>query len=122
MGENGFSGWAIVELFGHNRIAGEISEQEIAGASFVRVDVPAVGSQPAFTKYYHPSAVYAITPTDERTATVAAEHFLCRPIDRWSLPDPRALPGPDDDGTCPECGAPMVSRYCDECGFLSDSE
>ena len=35
---NGF--WAIVEIFGHQRIAGFLSEQTIGGQSFVRVDVP----------------------------------------------------------------------------------
>jgi hypothetical protein len=34
--------WAIVELFGHQRIAGVITEQQLGGASFVRVDVPEV--------------------------------------------------------------------------------
>ena len=32
--------WAIVELFGHQRIAGKISEHAVGGCSFVRIDVP----------------------------------------------------------------------------------
>lgn len=35
--------WAIVELFGHKVIAGEISEVDVAGTQMLRVDVPAVG-------------------------------------------------------------------------------
>jgi hypothetical protein len=128
MSENGFTGWAIVELFGHNRIAGEISEQEIAGSSFLRVDVPAVRDQPAFTKFYHPSAVYAITPTSEQTALAAVAHFLARPIERWLLPDPKPLPmdddvpDPDDDDDdpnfddCPQCGRQLdIDGLCPYC-------
>jgi len=34
--------WAIVEIFGHQRFAGQISEQPIAGDKLVRVEVPPV--------------------------------------------------------------------------------
>jgi hypothetical protein len=33
-----FSEWAIIELFGHQRIAGRVSEQTIGGCAFVRDD------------------------------------------------------------------------------------
>lgn len=35
-----FEGWAILELMGHRRLAGHISEAQIGGASFIRIDVP----------------------------------------------------------------------------------
>lgn len=41
-----FEQWAIVDLFGHTRIAGKVSEQVIGGCSFVRVDVPERGDGP----------------------------------------------------------------------------
>ena len=31
--------WAIVELMGHQRIAGKVSEETIGGAALLRVDV-----------------------------------------------------------------------------------
>lgn len=34
--------WAVVEIFGHQRYAGQVSEQPIAGDKLVRVDVPAI--------------------------------------------------------------------------------
>lgn len=81
----GFESFCIVELMGHARIAGKVSEQVIAGTAMLRVDVPKTGRKEAFTKYYSPSAVYSITPTDEATAQRAAEAFDEAPIQPWIL-------------------------------------
>jgi hypothetical protein len=35
-----FAQWVILELLGHRRLAGFLTEQQIAGASFLRIDVP----------------------------------------------------------------------------------
>jgi len=79
-----FEQWAIVELFGHNRIAGMVTEQTIGGCSFVRIDVPPIENRSGFTKLYGQGAIYAITFTDEETATAAAKSFAPRPIDAWT--------------------------------------
>lgn len=63
---------ALVELFGHQRIAGKVSEQVIAGTGFIRVDVPATSQKAAYTRFYNPSAVYGITPVDEAAALLLA--------------------------------------------------
>lgn len=93
-----FEGWAIVELFGHQQIAGLLSEQSIGGAAFVRVDVPQVGDNPGFTKFFGGSAVYAITPTTEEVATVAAGKLEIRPVSPWIVPVAKQLPGPVVEG------------------------
>ena len=80
-----FETFAIVELFGHSIIAGKVSEQVIGGASFVRVDVPAVDSTEAYTKFYGSGAIYCITPTDENTAMRAAQGLRQKPVDVWKL-------------------------------------
>lgn len=36
-----FDSWAILELMGHVRLAGRVSETMIAGAPMLRLDVPA---------------------------------------------------------------------------------
>ncbi len=36
-----FSGWAILELMGHRRLAGYVTETELAGQGVLRLDVPA---------------------------------------------------------------------------------
>jgi len=35
-----FEEWALLELFGHQRLAGRVTGTAARGASFVRVDVP----------------------------------------------------------------------------------
>jgi len=97
--QTSLNGWAIIELFGHNMIAGEIAEQTIAGAAFLRVDVPPCNGQPAFTKFFGGAAIYAITPTDEITAGRAAANLAVRPVNVWTVPDGRReLPAPTIEG------------------------
>jgi hypothetical protein len=78
-----FETWAIVELFGHNQLAGKVTEQVIAGQSFVRIDVPKTSQCPEFTKYHLPSAVYGLTPVEEDYATRMAERIAAQPINDY---------------------------------------
>ena len=77
--------WAIVELFGHNVIAGELGEETLGPEVFLRVDVPGIGGNTPFTKYYGKGAVYSITPTDEDTARAAIVGLAPKPIEVWKL-------------------------------------
>lgn len=78
-----FKGWAIIELMGHRRLAGHVQEATIAGASFLRLDVP---SDPPATQFYSPGSVYCITPTTEETARAVAKGSSVAPVQRWELP------------------------------------
>lgn len=80
-----FEEWAIVELFGHQRIAGRVSEQTVGGCAFVRVDVPALDNSQGLTKLYGQGAIYAMTIVDEQTARLAARACMAAPMDRWSV-------------------------------------
>jgi hypothetical protein len=84
-GKKQFEEWAIIELFGHQKIAGRVSEQQIGGCSFVRVDVPKTQNVPAFSRLFGNGAIYSITVTDERSATMAAQMFTPEPMDRWTV-------------------------------------
>lgn len=90
--------YAIVELFGHARIAGRICEQTIGGQSFVRIDVPQVDYEDsdlaggkatiaAHTRSFGPGAIYSINWCDERAARLAAQAIKHRPIQRYALRD-----------------------------------
>ncbi|MGI5223553.1 hypothetical protein [Actinoallomurus sp. CA-142502] len=80
--ESVFAEWAILELLGHRRLAGRVTEAQIAGASFLRIDVP---SEPPATQFYAPGAVYAITPTTEEIARAVARRYAPAPVQRYEL-------------------------------------
>lgn len=94
--DTGFEGWAILELFGHKRMAGFVSSQQVAGGALVRIDVPATeptregehaGPTPAYTKLVGLAAIYGITPCTEDLARRAA-----REIEKYNNPLPLSLP------------------------------
>jgi hypothetical protein len=82
-----FEEWAVLELFGHQRLAGLVTEVQLGGASFVRVDVPKDGSKKGWklTKMYNPSAIYSIAPVTEATARLVAASVAGEPVTRWDV-------------------------------------
>lgn len=80
-----FDLWCLVELFGHAKIAGRCTEQNIAGTNMLRVDVPETAAQPAFTRFFGSSAIYSINPIDEDSCKHMAEQLQVRPIDSWNV-------------------------------------
>ena len=76
---------AIVELFGHQRMAGKVTDQSVGGASFIRIDVPETKTQPSFTRIVNPSAVYAINPVTEEVMMQLAENITSKPISAWDI-------------------------------------
>lgn len=120
--ENGFSCWAIVEVMGHHRFAGHVSETTIAGAGFVRLDVPESGTAQAFSKLFAPASLYAITPVSEAVARELAAGFRAAPVNEWDLPRLRA-PEPRKDEPvaervrgCRLCEYPAPDAFCARCG------
>ena len=89
--ETKFDSWAVVELFGHQQIAGRVTEASIGGCSFLRVDVPdqpalekrgyydAAPALPAYTLYFGQGAIYAMTPCTEAAARVVAARIRAVP-------------------------------------------
>lgn len=82
-----FETWAIVEIMGHHRYAGYVTEQVIAGGSFLRVDVPEFDGRPAFTKLFGTSSIYGITPVAESVARAMAQQLDQQPVTVWDLPN-----------------------------------
>jgi hypothetical protein len=80
-----FDIWCMVELFGHSKIAGRCTEQNIAGTNMLRVDVPETSKQPAFTRFFGSGAIYAINPIDEETARFYANKLEISPIQSYNI-------------------------------------
>jgi hypothetical protein len=94
-----FDQWALIELFGHQRIVGKVTEATIGGCAFLRVDVPASETESAYTKYYGNGAIYSMTPIAENIAMGLLERIRPRPMSVYDLPQlsNRRDDGEDDD-------------------------
>ena len=80
-----FAEWAIVDVMGHQRYIGLVTEQVVAGQGFVRVDIPKTDKQPAWTKLIGTGSIYAITPVSEEVAKAMAKHNETAPVKAYEL-------------------------------------
>lgn len=112
-----FDEWAIVEIMGHKRFAGRVTEQSLGGVSFVRIDVPLViGSDgqtlPPFTKLFGAASIYCISPCTEETARLFACQLRAESFSRYEAPRlPAPTPAPERD---PEWDADNDDLEADE--------
>ena len=104
MNDEKFDSWAVVEVFGHSRFAGRVTEQAIGGCAFVRIDVPELladghyEARPGFTKLFTQGAIFSITPCTEETARRAASQFRSAAMTCVDLVATRQIARvPDDD-------------------------
>lgn len=120
--------WCLVELMGHRRVAGYVREVTVAGAGFLRIDIPgdddpAGSGRLGATQLVSPTSVYAIHPTTEDVARAMADDWHHEPVQRWELPAAvtaltgRAA-GPDlDDTDEADFDSDYDSDYDDEAGL-----
>ena len=90
-----FDSWAILELMGHRRLAGKVTEATIGGGAFIRIDCP--GKEKETTQYYAPGAVYCITPTTEEIARKFAEYYEPQPVHPFEIARPMITGLEEDD-------------------------
>ena len=114
--KDGLNCWALVELFGHQKIVGVASETTIAGGAFLRVDVPAVEGEKAFTRFYGHSAIYSISPITEEIGLALVKSCCAQPVKPYDLP--RQLQAPEKESnplpgsSCPDCFESMHHCRC----------
>jgi hypothetical protein len=127
-----FDGWAVVEIFGHQRYAGYVTTQAFGQAVMFRVDVPPLEERERVTKSYEyvegrstavppgstvkeaavqgytklfgVGAIYGITPCTQDAAVKAVSAMQARKLQLVSLGEERAL----------HAGAAFVSDESDE--------
>jgi hypothetical protein len=89
--EIGYEGWAFVELMGHRRLAGKVSEATVGGAAMLRLDVyDGDAEAPCVTQFYGSSAIYCLTPTAEPLCRAFGRRYRPAPVTVYELP---AAPG-----------------------------
>jgi hypothetical protein len=115
-----FSGWALVELMGHQREAGYVTTQYFGDKAMFQIDVPEIPSRqetltrpqwserdadgllpagtvvekaaiPGRTRLVNPSAVYALNPATEEAVRAAVASSERREIKVLSLPEGKQL-------------------------------
>lgn len=118
-----FSGWAVVEVFGHQRYAGYVTTEAFGQAVLFRVDVPPLAERErlakhyeydredksippgstvkedavqGYTKYFGPGAIYALTPCTQEACEKAVAATQTRPVSIVKLAEERALTAPID--------------------------
>jgi hypothetical protein len=118
-----FEQWAIVELMGHVRLGGRLTEESHFGVALGRIDIPA--GDGFATQFFGGSSIYRITPVAEDVARAVATANQPQPVHRWELPAPAARPAPpatviedhefvsDEEGDCAICGQDIGSAVHD---------
>lgn len=79
-----FEQWAILELMGHVRLAGKVTEEEHFGAKLGRIDIP--NGDGFTTQWFSGGSIYRLTPTTEEIARGVALRNQPEPVHRWELP------------------------------------
>lgn len=86
--------WAQVEVFGHRRHFGRITEVERFGSKLLRIDVPTDDITVFETYFYGGGSIFSLARCTEAVARKMAYH--ARP--QAYLPRSRMPAGMDDDG------------------------
>jgi hypothetical protein len=112
-----FEGWAVLEIFGHQRYAGYVTTEAYGQAVMFRIDVPPLEEReritrsyewiddrnvppgstvkeaavPGYTKLFGVGAIYGITPCTQDAAVKAVAAMQPRKLQLISLGQERAL-------------------------------
>lgn len=120
-----FDTWALVEIMGHQKAAGRVTEAPVAGGVMLRIDIPKdADSQEFITQYVNTTSIFRLTPTTEEVVRAALTRYEWKPP-QLSLAHIRGhedLPVRDygDDGVCDhdfDTGDDgSGERWCVNCG------
>lgn len=82
-----FHSWAIIEVFGHEKFAGEVSTAKVGDSSMIMLSVPEIKNEkvtlPGFVKYINHQSVFSITPVSEEYAREMAVQLSKHPVEGY---------------------------------------
>ena len=89
--------WALVEIFGHDKIAGLVTSRKFGMSIMFQVDVPKTdGPGFQYSRLLNPNAIFSIQPTNEewcrKWVKAAAEYGAKSPLPY--IPEPRKITAP----------------------------
>ena len=114
-----FEQWCVVEIMGHKKFAGFVTEQAIGGSSFVRIDVPELTlpngtTLAAFTKLFGAGSIYCLSPCTEETAKAFAQQMRSEAFSLYEAPRLPAPAGPHQaTDEAPDDDADIDDEDCD---------
>lgn len=93
-----FGTWGILELMGHVKMSGFITEEELFGGKIGRIDIPG-GDGATITQFFGGHTIYRLTPVSEEIARAFAARNKPRPVHVYELqlPAPREVESEADD-------------------------
>lgn len=93
-----FDQWCVLDLFGHQRTAGHVTEASIGGCAFIRIDVP--DGDGYRTEYYGNGAIYSMRPVSEEIAREIVKSHSTPPVSQYEVSSllRRLAPAESDDG------------------------
>lgn len=77
--------WVVLELLGHLKLAGRVTEEERFGTKLGRIDIPMEDGS-FVTRYFSGAAVYGMTPVTETVARQVAKGLSHYPVQPWGYP------------------------------------
>lgn len=95
-----FEHWAIVEMMGHRKLGGRVTEALIAGAKFLQISFYNVSGNLYATQFISPQSVYAITPVAKEIAVGFGIKHPIAPVEPWEVDFPQlpSIQATFDDG------------------------
>ena len=80
--------WMVVELLGHNKVAGFVSEEKKWGQTLMRIYIPTSvdrGKLKFTTQFYGTHALYCATPVNESDAIHLAKMYRPKQFSKFDL-------------------------------------
>lgn len=94
--------WCILEMMGHVRVAGRLSEEEKFGSKLGRLDIPQADGT-FITQYFGGGSVYRISIVSEDVARHVASQTQPAPVSPWDFPKRLAYPVDSESSVSGSC-------------------